>query len=148
MSTHSMVWKVMLLGAVSMAIPAAVLNYVTRLPSGSSMPYLPGSDSDRSTEILVLQFLAYVGFILFEAAVGLYFPTIGTLKAEIVPENVRTTMYNLFYIPMNIMISVILLAALSEEQQLWVGCFNLTISFICMVWLGVLQRRRDQAVTA
>jgi len=40
--------------------------------------------------------IRFVAFLVFEAAVGLYFPMIGTLKGEIVPEDMRSTIYNIY----------------------------------------------------
>merc|ERR1719482_1126089 len=48
-------------------------------------------------------------FVIFELAVGIYFPAICTLKSEAVPESHRATIYNLFRAPMNaIVVSVLL----------------------------------------
>merc|ERR1719482_1128857 len=45
----------------------------------------------------------------FELCVGIYFPSICTLKSEAVPESHRATIYNLFRAPMNaIVVSVLL----------------------------------------
>lgn len=43
-------------------------------------------------------------FIVFEICVGLYFPAMGTLKSKIVPEECRTTIYNIYRIPLNIVV--------------------------------------------
>lgn len=43
-------------------------------------------------------------FIVFEIAVGLYFPAMGTLKSKVVPEECRTTIYNIYRIPLNIVV--------------------------------------------
>merc|ERR1719326_639048 len=45
--------------------------------------------------------IRFVAFLAFEAAVGLYFPMIGTLKGDIVPEDMRSTIYNLYRLPLN-----------------------------------------------
>ncbi|EER13756.1 hypothetical protein Pmar_PMAR008384, partial [Perkinsus marinus ATCC 50983] len=37
-----------------------------------------------------------IAFLVFETSVGAYYPSMGTLKAEIVPEAYRATIYNLF----------------------------------------------------
>lgn len=57
--------------------------------------------------------LQYVGFLLFEVCVGMYFPSMGSLKSKIVPEENRTTIYNLFRIPLNLIVLVVLLSKLS-----------------------------------
>jgi MFS family permease len=45
--------------------------------------------------------LILASFLLFETCVGVYFPAFSTIKGQLVPEHVRTTMYNLFRIPLN-----------------------------------------------
>merc|ERR1719335_1310395 len=48
-------------------------------------------------------------FVAFEVCVGIYFPSICTLKSEAVPEAHRATIYNIFRAPMNaIVVSVLL----------------------------------------
>jgi hypothetical protein len=32
---------------------------------------------------------------------GLYFPSVGMLKADVIPENLRATVSNLFRVPLN-----------------------------------------------
>jgi hypothetical protein len=53
--------------------------------------------------------IRYVACLTFEACVGLYFPMIGTLKGDIVPENVRTTIYNIYRLPVNLIVLLPLL---------------------------------------
>merc|ERR1719473_1377348 len=48
-------------------------------------------------------------FVLFEMCVGIYFPSICTLKSEAVPESHRATIYNLFRAPMNLIVVSVLL---------------------------------------
>eukprot|EP00746_Dinoflagellata_sp_MGD_P094774 gnl/MRDRNA2_/MRDRNA2_37816_c0_seq1.p1 gnl/MRDRNA2_/MRDRNA2_37816_c0~~gnl/MRDRNA2_/MRDRNA2_37816_c0_seq1.p1 ORF type:complete len:453 (-),score=65.49 gnl/MRDRNA2_/MRDRNA2_37816_c0_seq1:25-1383(-) len=45
----------------------------------------------------------------FELCVGIYFPSICTLKSEAVPETHRATVYNLFRAPMNLIVVSVLL---------------------------------------
>merc|ERR1719331_1458234 len=51
----------------------------------------------------------FVAFLVFEACVGLYFPVIGTLKGDIVPEDMRSTIYNLYRLPLNVIVLMPLL---------------------------------------
>lgn len=48
-------------------------------------------------------FTSMVAFLLFELLVGVYFPMMGTMKAEIVTEKHRGTIYNFYRIPFNAM---------------------------------------------
>lgn len=57
--------------------------------------------------------LCFMAFLIFEFCCGLYFPTIGVLKSEVVPEHVRTTMYNFYRIPLNAVVVGLLLSNIS-----------------------------------
>jgi len=57
--------------------------------------------------LLLLQgtvYLNLIAFLLFEITVGVYFPAMGTIKAEMVPEAYRSTVYNIFRIPLNFIV--------------------------------------------
>merc|ERR1719331_1833879 len=53
--------------------------------------------------------IRFVAFLAFEACVGLYFPMMGTLKGDIVPEDMRSTIYNIYRLPLNIIVLMPLL---------------------------------------
>jgi MFS family permease len=53
--------------------------------------------------------IRFLAFLLFEGCVGLYFPVIGTLKGDIVPENMRSTIYNIYRLPLNVIVLMPLL---------------------------------------
>jgi len=42
--------------------------------------------------------------VLFEVTVGLYFPCMGMMKGKIVPESCRSTLYNFFRVPLNLIV--------------------------------------------
>eukprot|EP00484_Ammonia_sp_Unknown_P025559 CAMPEP_0197029726 /NCGR_PEP_ID=MMETSP1384-20130603/9116_1 /TAXON_ID=29189 /ORGANISM="Ammonia sp." /LENGTH=481 /DNA_ID=CAMNT_0042458945 /DNA_START=43 /DNA_END=1488 /DNA_ORIENTATION=- len=47
-------------------------------------------------------------FIVFECCVGMYFPTIGSLRGQYVPDNLRATIMNIFRIPLNVIVVAVL----------------------------------------
>jgi MFS family permease len=47
-------------------------------------------------------------FLIFEGACGVYFPSMGVVKSKYVPEEVRATIYNIFRIPLNIIVCTVL----------------------------------------
>ncbi|EKX33727.1 hypothetical protein GUITHDRAFT_166387 [Guillardia theta CCMP2712] len=47
-------------------------------------------------------------FFVFEWCCGLYFPSIGIVKSKYVPEEVRATIYNIFRIPLNVIVVAVL----------------------------------------
>ena len=70
--------------------------------------------------------LTFVAMNIFEMTVGMYFPTMGTLKSGIVPESSRAAIYNLYRIPLNFIVLTSLLTKLS-----------VTTSFLaCALMLG------------
>merc|ERR1719231_505754 len=72
-------------------------------------------------------------FVVFEFCVGIYFPSICTLKSEAVPESHRATIYNLFRAPMNLIVVAVLLInpdlmptfKLVSNMLLMAGCVSL-----------------------
>ena len=47
-------------------------------------------------------------FIMFEVSVGMYFPSIGTERAKLIPENIRATVMNLFRVVLNALVVIML----------------------------------------
>jgi hypothetical protein len=48
--------------------------------------------------------LLIAAFFLFEACVGMYFPSIGSLRAKYIPDKYRSVIMNLFGIPLNLIV--------------------------------------------
>ena len=59
----------------------------------------------------------FLGMNLFEMCVGMYFPSMGTMKAAIVPEDKRAATYNLFRIPLNFIVLCSLLTDLTPRTS-------------------------------
>jgi len=74
-------------------------------------------------------FLVYGSFLIFEICCGLYFPCIGTLRSQYIPESMRATIMNLFRVPLNFLV-VLILTNVSNLS-------NATIFLICSVWLQI-----------
>ena len=49
-----------------------------------------------------------MGFYIYEACVGAFWPSMGTLKGKYIPEQVRATVMNYFRIPTNLFVLVVL----------------------------------------
>eukprot|EP00443_Scrippsiella_acuminata_P093984 CAMPEP_0115475064 /NCGR_PEP_ID=MMETSP0271-20121206/54419_1 /TAXON_ID=71861 /ORGANISM="Scrippsiella trochoidea, Strain CCMP3099" /LENGTH=148 /DNA_ID=CAMNT_0002902415 /DNA_START=54 /DNA_END=498 /DNA_ORIENTATION=+ len=69
--------------------------------------------------------LCFCAFLVFECMVGAYFPTIGMLKSELVPENVRGTVYNMCRVPLNALVVCLLLTNLTLLE-----CYGLCASLV------------------
>jgi len=61
----------------------------------------------------------YWSFAVFEICCGMFFPALGCIKGEIIPEEVRSSVMNLFRVPMNAIVILVLLliSYLSQESQ-------------------------------
>jgi hypothetical protein len=55
------------------------------------------------------EIITFIAFNAFEFSCGIYFPAIGSLRSNVIPEETRSTVMNLFRIPLNIIVVVILL---------------------------------------
>jgi len=81
----------------------------------------------------------FFSFLIFEFCVGVYFPTVGTIKSEVVPEGIRATMYNLYRVPLNLVVCGILLNDFSLGQAFSMCTMLLAISCastLPMLWAG------------
>ncbi|XP_038062022.1 molybdate-anion transporter-like [Patiria miniata] len=55
----------------------------------------------------------FVGFLVFEGCVGIFWPSLGTMRGKYVPEEARSTIMNFFRIPLNLIVIFILLQNLN-----------------------------------
>lgn len=58
----------------------------------------------------------FIAMNMFEFTVGMYFPVMGCLKSAIVPEAKRAAIYNLYRIPLNLIVLFGLLTDVSPTQ--------------------------------
>jgi len=50
----------------------------------------------------------YVAFLVFEMTVGMFYPSYGTIKSQHIPEEVRSGVMNIFRVPLNAIMVVLL----------------------------------------
>lgn len=86
--------------------------------------------------------ISYLGMNLFEMCVGLYFPIMGTMKGGIVPENKRVAIYNLYRIPLNLIVLFSLLTDLTPRFSFALNATMLSVATILQV---VLTKRRVES---
>lgn len=84
---------------------------------------------EKRTSFLLTQ------FILFEICVGLYFPAAGTLKGRIVPESCRATIYNLFRVPLNVIVVLALLFKAEPPDTLLLTTMLLAVAGVLALGL-------------
>ncbi len=106
---------------IGSSMPAPqLLTYVVMLSAGGLLPAAMGS---RSLAINLL------GFCLFEGCVGCYWPLIGNIRSELIPEEARSTIMNMFRIPLNLIVVAVLYHIGDLEQQ--------TVFQFCVLLLSV-----------
>ena len=72
--------------------------------------------------------LRLFAFLVFEICCGIYWPCMGTMRGKYVPEEVRGTIMNLFRVPLNLIVVVVLLR-IGEMSERSVFC--LCAFFLC-----------------
>jgi hypothetical protein len=87
----------------------------------------------------------FLAFLLFEFAIGVYFPSVGILKSEVVPERIRSTVYNIYRVPLN----AVVVGLLMSDMPL-VSCYALCacllgVAFVAAAGMVVLDRRGSLA---
>eukprot|EP00913_Durusdinium_trenchii_P020387 g19151.t1 len=74
-----------------------------------------------------------LGFFVFEMCVGLYFPMMGTMKGQIVPESKRATIYNLYRLPLNVIVVLTLMLQLGASTSFFITSVMLAVAAACQV---------------
>ncbi|CAJ0825050.1 3803_t:CDS:2 [Entrophospora sp. SA101] len=69
-------------------------------------------------------------FTLFELTCGIYFPVIGTLRAKVIPENIRATVSNLFRVPLNIGVVFLIVTDISISTKCLMCSALLFVAFL------------------
>ncbi len=75
----------------------------------------------------------FLSMNLFEVCVGMYFPSMGTMKGMIVPEDKRAAIYNLFRIPLNFIVLFSLLTDLTPHVS-FVLCGSMMVVATALQW--------------
>ena len=83
--------------------------------------------------------ISFLGMNLFEICVGMYFPIMGTMKGEIVPENMRAAIYNLYRIPLNF---IVLFSLLTDLTPRFSFGLNATMLATATALQNTLNKRR------
>jgi MFS transporter, MFS domain-containing protein family, molybdate-anion transporter len=91
---------------------------------------------------------ALVGaFFAFEACVGMYFPSIGTLRSKYVPDSHRSVIMNLFGIPLNFLVVGVFLSIskLGLKGALGISSGALGLATLCMFKLNSMIAKTSKA---
>lgn len=89
-------------------------------------------------------------FFVFEACVGAYFPSVGTLRGRHVPDSHRSVIMNLFGIPLNVLVVAVFLLneRLGVTGALGIAAGALSLAAVCGARLVRATRRGDDAAAA
>jgi len=86
------------------------------------------------------------GFLMFELCVGVYFPTIGTIRSKYIPEEARAAVMNIFRIPLNVLVVLILkYINMFENKSIFYICSVLLLIAFIMQYLIV--KKYNKVVT-
>lgn len=73
--------------------------------------------------------IVYIMFLLFETSVGLFYPSYGVIKSEKIPEDIRSAVMNIFRMPLNAFVVLLLLKIKFLSPQ--------TVFLICTITHGI-----------
>jgi Na+-driven multidrug efflux pump len=88
-------------------------------------------------------------FFAFEACVGMYFPSIGTLRSKYIPDSHRSVIMNLFGIPLNVLVVSVFMFVkyLGINGALGISSSALALATLCMVKLnGAISKEAEPAL--
>lgn len=138
MSTEGFAVGMLALATAAMGIAALsigtsappVLSGLTSLPVLSAVCAKVSSALSCPGAVLSVLMLS---LFLFESCVGMYFPTIGTLRSKYFPDSHRSVVMNLFGIPLNAMVVTVFLSIekLGVRGALGVSTAALAVATAC-----------------
>ena len=85
--------------------------------------------------------LVFIGFLVFEACVGVFWPSLMKLRSEVVPEEFRSTIMNIFRIPLNAFVCVVLF---NVGHLSAASVFSMCVSMLLLC--AVLQNRLSRVI--
>jgi MFS family permease len=84
------------------------------------------------------QLVIFMGFLVFETCVGIFWPSMGTMRGKYIAEETRATTMNIFRIPLNMIVVVILLQHLDRDTIFKFCAFFLMVALACQQWLYMM----------
>jgi len=107
--------------------------------------------SNLAATLIVNQGLPEACFFCFlgiEISLGIYFPAIGTLRSQFIPENIRSTVINLYRVPLNILtvaaLSLVKSGLIEDRQPIFLlMTFLLTTALLLADNLRKLRRKQS-----
>lgn len=88
------------------------------------------------------------GLFLFEACVGIYFPSIGLLRSKYLPDSYRGVMMNLFGLPLNLLVVSVFLSIKALGVQGALACSTTALGIALTLILALMfSNKRDSLET-
>nr|XP_002129829.1 molybdate-anion transporter [Ciona intestinalis] len=75
--------------------------------------------------------VVFMAFCVFEMCVGIFWPSLGTMRGSYVPEQVRSTVMNFFRIPLNLIVIVLLIQNLKIKVVFTCCVCFLLLATVC-----------------
>lgn len=94
-------------------------------------PFHGGSDASGAYST------QYLGMLLYEFCIGAYYPAMGTVKGTIVPEDQRAAIYNVFRLPLNLLVLLYLVGDFSTQLSFLANAMLLLVS--CVLQYRIVQ---------
>merc|ERR1711920_1049152 len=79
--------------------------------------------------------MRFMAFNLFEMSVGMYFPMMGTLKSRVVPEEARSTIYNFYRVPLNVIVVCVLVLNVDLISAFMLTSLLLLVATLCQLMM-------------
>ena len=84
----------------------------------------------------------FIGMNIFEICVGMYFPFMGTMKSKVVPENHRAAIYNIYRIPLNMIVVFSLLSGMTPINSFKINALMMVVAFVLQVQLMYIMKSK------
>ena len=92
------------------------------------------------------KFVVYSMFLVFEATVGVFYPSYGVIKSEKIPEDIRSAVMNIFRIPLNAFVVLLLLKIkfMSSQVVFMICTATHAIAFFCYLYFYTFMRQSEK----
>lgn len=90
--------------------------------------------------------IVYTMFLVFEATVGVFYPSYGVIKSEKIPEDIRSAVMNIFRIPLNAFVVLLLLKIkfLSPQVVFMICTGTHALAFLCYLYFYSFMRQSEK----
>lgn len=94
--------------------------------------------------------VVYVMFLVFEGTVGMFYPSYGVIKSEKIPEDIRSAVMNIFRIPLNAFVVLLLLKIkfLSSRVVFMICTITHAMAFFCYLYFYSFARPTAEKISA